>query len=103
MSNYLTSRPHLIFNGDETGLPLRHCPGKRVAVSGQKHVHVINSGNKSQISVLACVSASGLALPPMVVFQMKTLIPQLTTDEVPGTIYGLSASGWMDREQECSH
>lgn len=41
----------------------------------------------------------------MVVFQRKTLVPQLTTGEVPGTIYGLSASGWMDRElfQEWFH
>ena len=105
VSNRLSSRPHLIFNADETGLPLQHRPGKRVAVRGQKHVHVINSGNKTHISVLACVSASGYALPPMVVFQRKTLIPQLTTDEVSGTIYGLSASGWMDRElfQEWFH
>ena len=31
---------------DETGMPLQHCPGKRVSVRGQKHVHVVNSGNK---------------------------------------------------------
>ena len=105
LSNDLTARPHLLYNADETGLPLQHRPGKRIAVRGQKHVHVVNSGNKTHISVLACVSASGYAIPPMVVFQRKTLIPQLTTGEVPGTIYGLSASGWMDRElfQEWFH
>jgi hypothetical protein len=31
-------------------------------------VHVVNSGNKAHISVLACVSASGYAIPPMVIF-----------------------------------
>ena len=84
---------------------LQHRPGKRVAVRGQKHVHVVNSGNKAHISLLACVSASGYAIPPMVIFQQKTLTPHLTTQEVPGTIYGLSASGWMDRElfQEWFH
>ena len=61
-------------------------------------MHVINSGNKAHISVLACSSASGYAIPPMVIFQRKTLTPQLTLNEVPGTIYGLSASGWVDRE-----
>lgn len=97
-TNNLTGKPHLIFNADETGLPLQHRPGKRVVIRGQKQVNVINSGNKSHISVLACVSASGFALPPMVIFQRKTLTPQLTMQEVPGTIYGLSSSGWMDRE-----
>ncbi|CAI7996987.1 Tigger transposable element-derived protein 6 [Geodia barretti] len=105
VSNNLCFAPHLIFNADETGLPLQHRPGKRVAVRGQKHVHVVNSGNKAHISVLACVSASGYAIPPMVIFPRKTLTPHLTTQEVPGTIYGLSASGWMDRElfQEWFH
>ena len=96
--NDLTRRPHLIFNADETGLPLQHRPGKRVAVRGQKHVHVTNSGNKTQVTALACASATGVVLPPMVVFQRKSLNPQLTNDEIPGTIYGLSASGWMDVE-----
>ena len=105
INNDLTKRPHLIFNADETGLPLQHRPGKRVAVRGQKHVLVINSGNKTHISVLTCASTSGYAIPPMVIFQRKTLTPQLTLREVPGTIYGLSASGWIDRElfQECFH
>lgn len=64
-----------------------------MAIRGQKHVHVVNSGNKSHITVLACASASGYTIPPMVVFQGKSLTPQLTSQEVPGTIYGLSASG----------
>ena len=62
-SNNLFSRPHLIFNAYETGLPLQHCPGKRVAVRGQRHVHVINSGNKAH-TVLACTSASGTSCHP---------------------------------------
>ena len=76
-----------------------------MAVRGQKHVHVINSGNKSHISALVCARASGYAIPPTVVFQWKSLPPQLTSQEVPGTIYGLSATGLMDRElfQEWFH
>ncbi len=96
--NKLSERPSLIFNADESGMPLQHRPGKRIAVKGQKHVHVLASGNKAQITVLACVNATGYSLPPMVVFNRKTLSPELTRGEVPGTIYGLSASGWMDGE-----
>ena len=61
-------------------------------------MHAVHSGYKAHISELACVSASGYAIPPMIVFQRKTLTPPLTTNEVSGTIYGLSASGWMDRQ-----
>ena len=44
------------------------------------------------ITILACASASGYALPPFVVFDRKTLNQELTKGEVPGTVYGLSAS-----------
>ena len=98
VQNDLKSKPGRIFNLDETGMPLQHRPGKRIAVKGQKHVNVITSGNKTNITVLGCVSASGYAIPPMVIFNRKNLNPELTREEVPGTIYGLSSSGWIDQE-----
>jgi len=87
-----------IFNADESGIPLCHRPGKRIAVRGQKHVIVNTSGNKTQITILACVSASGCYIPPVVVFKRKGLTEDLIDGEVPGTIYGMSKSGWMDGE-----
>ena len=79
-------------------MPLQYHIGKRIAVKGQKHVNVITSGRKVQITVLACVSASGYSLPPMIVFKRKGLTEELIRGEVPDTIYGLSESGWMDGE-----
>ena len=32
----------------------------------------------------------------MVIYNRKNLIPELTRGEIPGTMYGLSASGWID-------
>jgi len=37
-SNDLTRRPHLVFNAEETGLPLQHRARKRVAIRDQKHM-----------------------------------------------------------------
>ena len=51
-----------------------------------------------QVTVLACTCATGHAIPPMVIFERTTLNPELTNGEVPGTIYGLSSNGWMNRE-----
>ena len=57
-----------------------------------------SSGTKAQITIVGCVSATGQVLPPMVVWDRKTLTPKLAEGEVPGTIYGLSPKGWMDQE-----
>lgn len=46
-SNRLVDHPSLIFNADESGMPLNHHPGKRIAVRGQKHVCVVTSGDKT--------------------------------------------------------
>lgn len=58
----------------------------------------ITGSDKSQITILACAKAAGCCIPPMVVFDHKTLNPELAVGEVPGTFYGLSDSGWMDSE-----
>ena len=96
--NHLIGKPGRIFNCDESGIPLQHRPGRRIALKGQKHVNVLTSGNKSNITVLACISASGCAITPMVIYNRKNLTPELTKGEIEGTIYGLSSSGWIDAE-----
>ena len=51
----------------------------------QKHPYAVTSGDKSLITILACASASGYTIPPMVIFDQKHLQPEMTTGEVPGT------------------
>jgi len=96
--NKIFNNPTRIYNCDETGLSLSPKGIKVVAKRGSKNVSGISGDNKTQITVLACTSASGICIPPMVIFDRKTLNPELTTGEVPGTIYGLSKSGWINRE-----
>ena len=96
--NGLSKRPGQIFNCDETGMPLSHTPPKVIAQVGQKHPYSITSGDKSQITVLACASASGYSIPPTVIYDRKSLQPDMMEGEVPGTFYGLTNSGWMNGE-----
>ena len=63
-----------------------------------KHTHSITTGNKTQITVLSCCGASGHVLPAMIVFDRKTLKAEITVGEEPGSMYGLSESGWIDGE-----
>ena len=97
VDNDLLGQPCLIFNCDESGFPLSPRGPKVAAGIGQKHPTSV-TGNKGQITVLACCSAGGYAIPPLVIFDRKCLKPELTHGEVPGTMYGLTDSGWMNGE-----
>ena len=94
----ISQKPHLIFNMDETGMPLEYKPPKGVFARGEKHPVMFSSGNKSQITVVGCVSAAGFSMPPMVILDRKHLPPSFSEGEIPGTIYGLSVNGWIDQE-----
>ena len=96
--NDIFNRPVHIFNCDETGLPLNPKCLKIVDRKGSKNPSFITCNKKSQITVLACTCAAGYAIPPFIIFKRKSLNPELAKGEVPGTLYGLSDSGWMTRE-----
>ena len=96
--NNFIDNPHCIFNCDESGFPLDHKPGKLIALKGMKQVNSTTSGDKSQITILACVSAAGQILPPMIIFDRKRLRTEFTHNEINGTLYGLSDKGWIDAE-----
>lgn len=96
--NGLQNHPECVYNMDESGLPLDPKPPKVIAVKGQRKVRYRNAGSKSQITVLGCCSATGQALPPFIIFQGKQLNYQWTRGEIPGTRYGVSESGWTDRD-----
>ena len=57
--------PEAIYNMDETGVPLEPRPPKVVAKRGQKKVRCHMSGQKAQITVIGCGSATGQILPPI--------------------------------------
>lgn len=94
--NNLIDKPALIFNCDETGLPLSPKAPKVIDQAKAKNPCYVTGNDKSQITVLACANAAGNSLPPFVIFDRKTLNPALAKGEVPGTIYGLSSKGWID-------
>ena len=77
--------------------PLALASPKLVFKTGTKSACAIGSGDKSQITIVGCVSAAGFCFPPIVIWDMKTLSPELAVGEVPGTVYGLSTKGWIDQ------
>ena len=96
--NNLLDNPNSIFNCDESGFSLDPKTGKLVGLKGIKEFNVITSGDKSQLTVLACVCASGYPIPPFIIFDRKRLKPEHTVGEISGTLYGLSSKGWVDSD-----
>ena len=85
--NGLKDRPSHIYNCDESGLPLQHKIPKVISMKGTKKVHQVSSGNKTQITILGCASATGQVIPPMVIFTEKHFNAMLSKGEVPGTLW----------------
>ena len=92
----LMDKPGQIYNVDESGMPFDHRPSRILAKKGKKKVRYRISGNKSQVTVIGCVSAAGQAVPPFVIFDAKSLNIEWTRGEVARTRYGLSERGWVD-------
>ena len=97
-TNGILDDPFCIFNCDETGLPLSPKCLKLVNKIGSRNPSHITGNTKAQITVLACSCAAAYVIPPFVIFNRKSLSQELTRGEIPGTLYGLSDSGWMSRD-----
>lgn len=62
--------PENIFNMDETGFQLNNEAGPVIATKGAKDVHTIISSERGEnVSIVACCSAEGRFLPPVIIFK----------------------------------
>ena len=75
-------------------MPLQPDTGKVLTMKGQKYPYVVTSGDKTQITIMSCISAAGYAIPPCIIFQQKRKVDDyLRVGEVPDTYYNVSDSG----------
>ncbi len=98
LQNDLLDKPCQVFKIDESGMPLDPKQMGCVYNRGDRNPLAPSSGVKSQITVVACVSSSGMCIPSMVILDRKILPAYFSDGEVPGSIYGLSPKGWIDQE-----
>ena len=95
----LLSKPMQIYNMDETGVTVIHKPGKVVTEVGRRNVWAITSGEKGKThTILTCVSASGSALPPFLIYPRKRITDSLKVGAVAGTTFHCSDTGWVNAE-----
>lgn len=68
----------------------------RAILKGEKNPVGFSSENKSQVTVVACISIAWYCIPPMVIWDRKNFSVELAKGE--DMFYGLSENGWMDQE-----
>jgi len=88
--------PENIYNCDETNL--QDNPGAKRAIfsRGVKYAEKVSDHSKSSISVMFCGSATGVLLPPYVVYKSNNCYEGWTKGGPKGTIYSATPSGWFE-------
>ena len=94
----LCDKPGQIYNVDETGMSLDPPKLRVCALKGQKKVRQRGSANRSNITVVGSVSATGHIIPPFVIFEGRNVNHSLSQGEAPSSRYGTSPKGWIDTE-----
>ena len=95
----LLAKPMQIFNVDEVGISVVHKPGKVITEVGRKNVWSITSSEKGRNhTILCCVSASGFALPPFMIYPRKRMNEKLKSGALPGTCFHCSDNGWITQD-----
>lgn len=88
--------PGQIWNLDETSFSSDPSRVKGVAEIGQKVHRNIEGSGKENTTVMACISAAGVLLPPLIIFQGAHLWTSWKgTKDLPNTFYACSEKGWM--------
>lgn len=87
--------PQNIFNYDETNFTEDPGAKKALFARGTKYAEKVCDSSKSAISVLFCGSATGVLLPPYVVYKATNCYPAWTNNGIPGAVYSSSTSGWF--------
>ncbi|CAF4608240.1 unnamed protein product [Rotaria sp. Silwood2] len=96
-TNNLKTRPHAIFNCDESGFS-DESAGEMVIVSHETKEAYEQSGGSGKCftTSLMCSNAAGEILPPFSIYSAKSLNPQWTFGGPPGSLYAVSESGWIN-------
>ena len=87
--------PSTIFNCDEVGIGLDFKPAK-VVCSRKTCLWSLNSGDKTNITVMGCGSASGDMIPPLVIYKGKRVNKILRDGAPEGWMVGFSPSDWIN-------
>ena len=88
-----------MFNMDETGVQLTTRSTEVIAEKGSKRVPQMSSGEKGEtVSVVACCSATGVFLPPLVIFKGIRRKEELGDGLPPGSEFCMTDTGYAQSQ-----
>ena len=87
-----------LWNADETGFCTSVASGRVLARKGARDVHETSGGSgREYFTVLAVGAADGTRLPPFILYKGSNLYLRWTKGGPAGTVFGMSDSGWMEK------
>ncbi|XP_053389361.1 uncharacterized protein LOC128552359 [Mercenaria mercenaria] len=89
--------PTRLYNADETGFSMCPKTGHVLGLRGAKSVYNITASDRSQITVMAGMSAAAHYLRPMIVFAGQRFTRNML-EGFDDAVLGRSENGWMDSE-----
>ena len=97
----IEDQPQSIWNADETGFQFEHKPVRVIAEKGSKAVVSRTNNTRENVTLMACGSASGQRLPPMLIVRGKTskALYGFNASAAPvGAKWAVQEKGWMTDE-----
>lgn len=96
----ILNQPMHIWNADEFGLQSSVGSQEVFCKRGTKSLHkIVGNNEKTSYSVLSCVNACGIFIPPYTVYKATNLYDQWMLGGPPDAMYNTSPSGWMEEAQ----
>ena len=89
--------PSRIFNVDETGVTVvQKKQPKILALKGKRQIGALTAAERdSLITIVVCMSASGIFVPPLIIFPRKNANHLLTRGAPPDTVFKYQPYGWI--------
>lgn len=88
--------PERLYNAEETGFSLCPKSKKVIATKGTKHIYSVGSNTKQNITVMACCSATGHYLPPLIIYPYKRIPNQNLLKGFESASFQISPNGWIN-------
>ena len=92
------NKPKHIFNCDESGIRLDSQAGKVVVCRNTKQAYSEAKGSSTHITAHICCSASGVMLPPMLIFEKSFPSGDYSTRGPVDALYAKAPNSYMDGE-----
>jgi hypothetical protein len=79
---------------DESDFPLNNRPQETVSAEGKREVvYLTNVERGENVTVVACINASGTHVPPMIIFKGIRTSPKFQDGLPPGSVVEMSIQG----------